>query len=888
MSSTYRSDLDHPIHFPISIMSCRNRATLRRGNNALRLAPLAIAFNALGIDSAVAGSDFNLDFLHGDVSHNDVVALSRPGTILPGTYPFAIYLNGSEVAREEISFAMSTNGRTEPCLPRSLVKQWGIRLDDVDGDGPNASDCVALAGVIPDAHVSYNGNQQRLDLRIPQMHLVNLPRGHVPKALRDQGINALLVDYSFNGTHNDQQQHHGDYFYASINSMLNAGMWRFRHTANGSRSSNDEGARWATQGFRAETDLGSSHSRLMLGDTYTAYGVFDSVRFRGVQLSNDDEMLPYSQRSYAPVVRGIAASSARVEIRQDGSLIYALSVAPGAFQIDDIVPSRQSGELEVSIVEADGSSQRYTQSFSSVETMLRPGLLHYELSTGELRNGSDRYQPRFLQATAARGLASNTTSYSGLLLSGNYSAVAVGAAQSLGQFGSASIDVTHARTRLAQGKLSNGQSYRLLYSKSLNAYGTEFHLVSHRYSTSGYYDCSDASGERSQWRHGYYESCYNDPLESVDHATPMIQPEQKLIRSQRYRNRRNRLEIALNQRIFHGYSLTASYNHQSYWGANEREHELQLGLNGQIGAVNFGAFFRHGQGRYSRSDRSFGLTLSLALDRLGLNRSSSTASYSHSRQSGESQQIGVNGSLLDDNRLGYGVNIGRTNTGNTGSANLRYMGSKGVATIGGTLAGSYSQINWGVRGGFALHRDGLTFAQSLHRTNVLVHAQDGAGLGLQNQSGVRLDRRGYGLVGGISAYRSNRVSLRTDDLGADIDASRISRDVIPTRGALTRVDFETRRGISLMIHPILADGIRLPLGATVFDNDGLGRGVAGPNGEIFVSGVHLGDRLSVHWGAGPDQRCEMQLEQMQVAPSHMTLPGYQRIALHCVRPGQSQ
>ncbi|MEG1681961.1 MAG: FimD/PapC N-terminal domain-containing protein, partial [Stenotrophomonas sp.] len=214
-----------------------------------------------------------MDFLRAGTSHGDVAALSSPGAILPGTYPFAIYLNGNEVAREAIVFTASPSGQTEPCLSRSRLKQWGIRLEDVETGAGDATDCLELAHSIPDARVSYNGNQQRLDLRVPQVHLHNLPRGHIPKALRDQGINALLVDYALNGAHNDDKyQRRDDYFFASINSTFNVGMWRFRHTASANRSNNDSRTHWTTQGFRAETDLGSSHSRLTLGDTYTAYG----------------------------------------------------------------------------------------------------------------------------------------------------------------------------------------------------------------------------------------------------------------------------------------------------------------------------------------------------------------------------------------------------------------------------------------------------------------------------------------------------------------------------------------------------------------------------------------------------------------------------------------
>ena len=43
---------------------------------------------------------------------------------------------------------------------------------------------------------------------------------------------------------------------------------------------------------------------------------------RGALLASDDEMLPDSQRGFAPVVRGIAKSNAEVSIEQNGYVIY--------------------------------------------------------------------------------------------------------------------------------------------------------------------------------------------------------------------------------------------------------------------------------------------------------------------------------------------------------------------------------------------------------------------------------------------------------------------------------------------------------------------------------------------------------------------------------------
>ncbi len=55
--------------------------------------------------------------------------------------------------------------------------------------------------------------------------------------------------------------------------------------------------------------------------SFTDGALFDSVGLRRVQLSTDDRMYPESQRGYAPIVRGIAGSNARVQCRQGGNII---------------------------------------------------------------------------------------------------------------------------------------------------------------------------------------------------------------------------------------------------------------------------------------------------------------------------------------------------------------------------------------------------------------------------------------------------------------------------------------------------------------------------------------------------------------------------------------
>ncbi len=53
------------------------------------------------------------------------------------------------------------------------------------------------------------------------------------------------------------------------------------------------------------------------------------MQFRGVQLMSDDEMQPDSMNGFAPIVRGVAHSNAKVTIAQHGYVIYETYVSPG-------------------------------------------------------------------------------------------------------------------------------------------------------------------------------------------------------------------------------------------------------------------------------------------------------------------------------------------------------------------------------------------------------------------------------------------------------------------------------------------------------------------------------------------------------------------------------
>ncbi|MEN1743432.1 fimbria/pilus outer membrane usher protein, partial [Pseudomonas aeruginosa] len=103
--------------------------------------------------------------------------------------------------------------------------------------------------------------------------------------------------------------------------------------------------------------------------------IFDSVPFRGAMMSSDESMVPYNLREFAPVVRGIARTQARIEVRQNGYLIQSQTVAPGAFALTDLPVTGSGSDLQVTVLESDGTAQVFTVPFTTPAIALREGYL---------------------------------------------------------------------------------------------------------------------------------------------------------------------------------------------------------------------------------------------------------------------------------------------------------------------------------------------------------------------------------------------------------------------------------------------------------------------------------------------------------------------------------
>lgn len=763
----------------------------------------------------------------------DTARFSTSGNQLPGSYRVDVYLNGNKVDSRQVNFVEGENKLLPEFTPGQLA-EMGVKVEAFPGlqalpaDKPISQISQYIMGV----DSQFDFNQQRLDLNIPQAALTSEARGYVDPTLWDQGLPALMMNYNFSGANTQQKQQGGsdDSHYLNLRSGANLGAWRVRNYSTWD-DSNGEG-HWQNVNSYLQRDIHALKGQFTVGDSTTPSEIFDSLQYRGVQLASDDNMYPDSLKGFAPVVRGIARSNAQVTVRQNGYIIYQTYVPAGAFTISDLYPTSASGDLEVTITEADGSEQRLVQPFSAVPVMLREGRLKYSTTAGEYRTTTAGAQtPHFGQATLIYGLPYDYTLYGGGLFANNYASQAIGVGHGFGDFGSLSADLTHAQTHLRDDNAHTGQSLRFQYGKDIETTDTTVTLAGYRYSTSGFYDFREANEievwEDSSWRRSH--------------------------------NKRSRMQVNVTQSLQSHGSLYLSAYQQDFWGYDGHERNASAGYNFTYNDISYSISYTLNQLGDEKNDQQIAFSMQVPLSKWLPN---SWASYGvNSTRSGSTQQnVALSGTALKGNNLNYTLQQSYENRGQGGSGNASadYRGTYGEVRGGYNYTSDTRQVNYGLEGGIVVHPYGVTLSQSLGDSMVLVRAKGANGVGVLNETGVSTDWRGYAVVPYVSSYRQNRVALDTETLPEQVDLDETVINVVPTKGALVLADFKTQAGSRVLMN-LTHQGKVVPFGAMATLLQGQGEkentSIVGPDGQLYMSGMPDSGHLQVQWGNDASQQC---------------------------------
>lgn len=804
-----------------------------------------------GVECA-AQSEFNTAFFHGADAGSIINLIDPDSGILPGSYTLDIYVNQTLIEQTDVEMIRDKDkSQVRPCISSKKLQAWSVNLP-----AAQSSECVELDQQLPGASMNIKMAQHRLDIQVPQLYINKQPRGAVPAALYDEGITAAFLNYNLVANSVKNYGQDNQYAYLYLNNGLNLGAWRLRNSSNLTKTSG-ENHRWQNVASWAERALPSLKSRLVLGQTSTGNNLFDSVPYRGVQLASEQMMRADSQSRYAPVVRGVAESNARVEVRQNNYLIYSTNVPPGPFEFNDIVPVSRSGDLHITIIETDGRHNNLVIPYTVLPGLLRYGQYNYELVAGKYHDGAEGYSPSFAESQFAYGVGDTITLSAGALAAEHYNSVAVGLGKNMGTMGAVSVDLSLSDSHLARGDRKQGGSARFLYAKSFIDSHTDFLVAGYRYSSSGYYDFQEAVQERRRWEDGHYKNYYWDEDENGDPQWIVTRPE--ISYESNYATKKDRLDLTLNQQLGEFSQLYLTFSKQNYWQGSRSDTTVQSGLTSLLGKVAWSLYYQNTRNHYSSNDSSLNLRLSLPLN-FGGHPASATADFHTDRSGNVSSAAGLSGSLLEDNSLSYAVQAEQNDSERTaGSVSMGYTGQAGKLWIGYADAERVQQSSLNLSGGLVAHSGGVTFSQPLGPTFALLEAKNAQGVGVENRTGISIDRFGYAVVPDAIPYRSNTFSLNTRDFPDGLDVPVATQSIVPTRGAISRVRFETYSGESLLIHSRLSDNSFPPVGAQAYSQGSRSNGIVGPDGDVFVSGIEKGETLVVRWGDQPDEQCHIQV-----------------------------
>ncbi|MCF5765060.1 fimbrial biogenesis outer membrane usher protein [Aeromonas veronii] len=756
-------------------------------------------FVLAGQNQPIEKRKFNSAFLRG-VDIADLEIFLDHNGMSAGLYRVELYVNEQLLSMENIVFKLN-DGDVKPCISAELMMKIGVK-EELISSYSNDMACVNIEA-IDSANWSYDSSVQRLRLSFPQTALKYRSRNYVEPALWDQGVTAAFLNYQLNSRF-DHSKQSGDSrsHYLGLNSGLNIGPWRLRNQS--SLDAVDDKGSWKTLRTYVERDLTEWRSQLSAGQIYSRSEVFEGPALLGLQIHSDNSMLPDDLQGYSPVVTGVAETNATVEIRQGGNLVYSASVAPGPFEFRDIPTYGSNGDLEITVIEADGTRKSRTQGFGMLPVMVREGTSRYQFSLGQLDNDLlDKTDQWYFSADGAYGALSDLTFYGGVEGMQHYYALNAGVGIG-SRFGSLSFDVTHSDSDTRMGHYQ-GQSYRFRFGRVFHDAGTTLALAGYRYATEDYRNLHD---------------------HIQDYSTKGLTPYSSRVRSN--------MSISLTQQLPSNWGgLNFSASEQDYWDNRPKSRSISAsyGHNWERLSYQFGVQKTHSD--RGSNDTLFSLNAShplfwgagshtLSLGGNWKQRGDDSSNY---------QNLGLSGSW--DN-YGYNLSSSRDSLGNqrwSASTNLR--SAFGEGGVGYSSGKGYQSASAHWSGSLIAHAGGLNAAPSFYDGAILVEVPGQEGVGFRG-SRAKTGSNGFALLESMSPYRRNELSVDASTLAAGVELADGNAQVVPRRGAIAYTSITAHKVNRVQFTLLDSSGQPYPFGTQLEALDGTLLSIADPYGRALA------------------------------------------------------
>ncbi|TVL21237.1 fimbrial protein [Shewanella xiamenensis] len=745
----------------------------------------------LGSKCVAKEAELNTDFLQGVTGVPSVFQSEIKYPV--GQYYVDVLLNGATTARSFLSINEKDEKAGYLCFSPEWLQHAGIyfKPDLYAESFDNVQGCYVLEK-IEHTRIEFDHSSQTVNFIIPQAYLLNKEDA----VFWDYGVDGLKLSY--NGNFNKRSDDSLNAF-GSFDTNINLGQWVLSSRMNAAK--NPYGSEFTTNDLLLSTAISELRGDFLLGLSHTRTELFSTFGFYGVSLRSNSNMRPWNVSGYAPLITGLATSTSRITISQDGYTIYSKVVPAGPYQLDDISPVG-NGDLLVTVEDDNGVKTSSIYPVSTLPSLLRPGDFNYNFVVGEKSIGNElkdafaSNEGPFLLASVDYGLPSATVNMAAILHT-NYQAAGIGITQSLDEWGIYSSSVNFAKATYDDFTSVEGANFSFKYAKNFTN-KTDLQLLTYRYQSEGYREFSAF-----------------DPSTRYD-----------------IKQEKARYEARLSHRFDNNVYLTASLWQQSYWGDNKDT----IGANLSASSTLFDVMSVYVNGNYShtgyieqnQNNYSVSVGFSVPFNLFGLNHyNNSSIGYS-----GSTTSFNTGISAVVNNRLNYSLNANTDlQNSNDASVNVGYSFDNVQTTFGVSQSSDHTTFSGSLSGSAVVTAEsGLLFTRESANTIAIVKIPDMPGITFNNSLPTNED--GQTAVY-LSSYNTTNINIDTHNLPDDIELLDSSHSLIPTQNAIIYREFNVVNVQRYILRVRDAQG-NIMAGGNAQTDTGVNAGFISSNGVLLM------------------------------------------------------
>ena len=798
--------------------------------------------------ASATDASFDLEAINHDlgmsINARDLERLQAEALI--GRHTYRILLNGRPLGEKRVLIVADPSAasgvRVE--MPVQIFLEMPLRFSQLPALLALPRDaCVHdLSPLIPDASLTLDTGLEEVHLHIPQIYLDESRHELAPAAVWDWGVPAIRLAYSLDAsTWQDTAAGHRTNAYrvfATINPRLNAGRWRLYNRATLMRDASGQTHvdRLDTYATRVFAGL---HARLRLGELTTQSRFLPGIPILGVSLGEDDSLLEPSEREYLPVISGVAQTDALVTVRQADRILLQREVPPGPFAFADIAGLGYADEVDVEVRESNGVTHHRTVAYMRSRALLKAGRTSWHAALGRYRTARGVTGLPVLTVGLAHGFNHGLTLSAGTITSERILHLRTQAAADLGQWGSASLMLEHARWRSTQETNTSAQAAELTWSKHVKATESSIAL---------------------RYRHAFHGPLpsFSAMAETATRYSRLEMPTDMDMS----RHRRDEIALSWNQSLTRASSLSLNALFEKT-ARNALHSDFSASLSTELFGATLSAYLQHARAATefgaARSQTLASLTLSIPLSRLlssehdrHLTHTQLTTGIHVENGSIASEQIGLTGPAFEYTDTHCDYNVQLQHLQDQGSA---FWGSLRAATPVVALQTSLSlsprrtSLGLTASGNLLATTEGAVWSredQGAAALLIVPHADHPAVRGAMQST-----RHETVLVSALSNYRNNTLELIAESLPMNmtlIDGP--VQDVCPADDAVVVKRFENFIGTQSLFTLTQEDGHPVPFAAGIelYENGQMrDTGVADASGTVYFASAPSQGRLRVHW-----------------------------------------